>query len=292
MKRHATRSRALLTFEAGRRRKVRCIRKLEDAQTCRRCEERDSECIAQTYSSQPLHSQRLSSRYRISKLESKVASLSKVIRDIEIKLGNLPTQASEPTPALPVSSPEIYESDDNSSMSDVLATEPPSHMRSLFQNGWLSVDSDRQNEQLYDRRARASAHLLDTARHALQKLIPSKHEVSHIARSAPKWLDLLHTLLPQPFAVKSQQEILEYYEGMCKLDTDAISLATWLITIAITAQQIPQEHDSPSTQLDGRHKYSKFSRVVSEIVESTLISYDRLICTVEGLGMAMHFVRL
>jgi hypothetical protein len=105
----------------------------EDAQTCRRCEERGSECIAQTHSSQPLHLQRLSSRYRISKLELKVASLSKIIRDIEIKLGNLPTQVSEPTPALAVSSPETYESDDNSSMSDVLATEPPSHMRSLFQ---------------------------------------------------------------------------------------------------------------------------------------------------------------
>ena len=211
---------------------------------------------------------------------------------MEIKLGNLPTQVSEPTPALAVSSPETDESDDNSSMSDVLATESPSHMRSLFQNDWLSVDTDRQNEQLHDRKARASAHLLDTARHALQKLIPSKYEVSHIARFASRWLDLFHTLLPQPFAVKSQQEILECYEEMCKPDTGAISLATWLITIAITAQQIPQEHGSPSTQLDGRQKYSRFSRVVSEVVESTLISYDRLICTVDGLGMAMHFVRL
>lgn len=271
---------------------MRCIRQPEDAQTCRRCEERGSDCIAQTYSSQPFQSQRLSSRHRISKLESKVASLSKIIRDIEIKLGSLPPQVSEPTPALAASSPDIYESDDDSTMSDVLATEPPSHMRSLFQNDWLSVDTDRQNEQLHDRKARAFAHLLDAARHALQKLIPSKYEVSQITRSASRWLDLLHTLLPQPFAVNSQQEIVECYEEMCKPDTDAISLATWLMTIAITVQQIPQEHDSPSTRLDGRQKYSRFSRVVSEIVESTLLSYDRLICTVEGLGMAMHFVRL
>ena len=34
----------------------------------------------------------------------------------------------EPAPALVVSCPETYESDDNSSMSDVLATKPPSHM--------------------------------------------------------------------------------------------------------------------------------------------------------------------
>jgi hypothetical protein len=213
-------------------------------------------------------------------LESKVASLSKTIRGIELKLGNLPTQVSEPSPAVVISSPEPDESDDNSSMSDVLATEPLSHMRSLFQNDWLSVDTDRQVAQLHDHKARACAHLLDTARHALQKLIPSKYEVSHIARFASRWLDLFHALLPQPLAVKSQP------------DTDAIGLATWLITIAITAQQIPQEHDSLSTQLDGRQRYLRFSQLVSEVVERTLISHDRLMCTVEGLGMAMHFVRL
>lgn len=271
---------------------MRCIRKPEDAPTCRRCEERGSECISQRYSSQPLHSERVSSRYRISKLESKVAGLGKIVHDIEIKLGNLPTQVPDPTPALALSGPETYESDDNSNISDVPATEPPSHMRSLFQNDWLSVGTDHQNEVLYGRRARASAPLLDTARNALQKLIPSQSEVSHITGSASRWLDLLHTLLPQPFAVKSQQEILECYEDMCKPDTDAISLATWLITIAITAQQIPQENERPFTELHGRHKYSKFCAVVSDIVESTLISNDRLICTVEGLGMAMHFVRL
>jgi hypothetical protein len=225
-------------------------------------------------------------------LESKVASLSKTIRGIELKLGNLPTQVSEPSPAVVISSPEPDESDDNSSMSDVLATEPLSHMRSLFQNDWLSVDTDRQVAQLHDHKARACAHLLDTARHALQKLIPSKYEVSHIARFASRWLDLFHALLPQPLAVKSQQGILECYEQMCKPDTDAIGLATWLITIAITAQQIPQEHDSLSTQLDGRQRYLRFSQLVSEVVERTLISHDRLMCTVEGLGMAMHFVRL
>jgi hypothetical protein len=103
---------------------------------------------------------------------------------------------------------------------------------------------------------------------------------------------LLHTLLPQPFAAKSQEDILDCYVEMRKPDIDVISLATWLITVAITAQQIPQEHDGPHNPLDGHQNYSRFSRLVSEIVENTLVSDDRLICTVEGLGMAMHFVRL
>ncbi|PCG95433.1 Hypothetical protein PENO1_073540 [Penicillium occitanis (nom. inval.)] len=148
-------------------------------------------------------------------------------------------------------------------------------MRSLFQNHWLSVDTGRAIESLHERKAKASAHILDTARETLQKLIPSKSEVSQIVRSAPSWLDLLHTLLPQPFAVESQQEILECYDEMCKPDTDAISLATWLISIAITVQEIPQGSNSLSPQLNECRKYSRFPRLVSE-----------------GLGMAMHFVRL
>ena len=44
----------------------------------------------------------------------------------------IPYKVLEPTPALAVSSPETYESDDNSSMSDVLATEPLLYMRLLF----------------------------------------------------------------------------------------------------------------------------------------------------------------
>lgn len=284
--------RAFLTTEVGRHRKVRCIRQPEDAQSCRSCEERGSECIAQKYSSPRLQSQRFSSRQRISKLELKVASLERFIRDIETKIGSITPQVSEPTSLAAASSPENYKLDDTSSISDVLATEPPSHMRSLFQNDWLSVDTGHAIDSLHERKAKASTNLLDTAREALQKLIPSKREVSQIARSTSSWLDLLHTLLPQPFAVESQQEILKCYDEMCNPDTDVISLATWLITIAITVQEIPQESDSPSNQPNGCQRYSRFPRLVSEIIEKALITYDKLIYTVKGLGMAMHFVRL
>lgn len=147
----------------------------------------------------------------------------------------------------------------------------------------------RQNEQLQDRKAKAPVHVLDTARQALQKLIPSKGEVSHLARSASRWLGLLNTLLPQPFSVKSQQEMLESYDEMHKPDVDVISLASWLLTIAITTQQTPHEQDSAAK---GYQSLSNFPRAVCDIVESTIISDDRLICTIQGLGMALHFVRL
>jgi hypothetical protein len=182
--------------------------------------------------------------------------------------------------------------DDNSSLSDEVATDPPSHLRSLFQNEWLSVDLRQQNEQLQDCRAKACVHLLDIARQALQKLIPSKDDVSDLARSASEWFALLHTLLPWPCAVEYQQDMLQSYEDMHKADVDTISLASWLLTIASTAQQGPPVRGGPASQLRGYHILSTFSQSVSDTVESTILSHDRLICTVPGLGMTMHYLRL
>jgi hypothetical protein len=221
-----------------------------------------------------------------------VASLSKVIRDIEMKLGNAPVQVSEDVIALAESSPEIYESDVESTTSDVLALEPPSHIRSLFQNDWLNIDTNQQDDHLNDHQARSTTILLNKARHALQKAIPLKYEVAHITGSGSIWLEFFHDLFPQPFALKSRQDILECYEEMCKSDTNAITLATWLITIAITAHQVPQQCGNQSASPDSCQSYSKFSQTVSEIVESTLVSHDSVISTVNGLGMAINFVRL
>ena len=214
------------------------------------------------------------------------------MRTIQSKLGHQPTAVPEPAVTQAGSSPGTDDSDDDSSVSDVLAAEQPSHLRSLFQNDWLSVDTPRQNAQLQDRKAKASAHLLDVARLALQKLIPPKDELSHMTGSASKWLVLLHALLPQPSVVKSGQEILENYDNMHKPDVDAISLASWLLVVAVTAQKIPQEHDSPGTKFKKCQRLSVFSRAVSDTVEGTILSHDRLIGSIQGLGMAIHFLRL
>jgi hypothetical protein len=271
----------ILIINTGRRRKVRCIRSPEDAPTCRRCEERGSNCIAQIFSSRPRNAQRSSSQYRISQLESQVASLSKIVHGIELSIGHQPTQIPK-TAHFP--SPGVDEdSDDNSSVSDVIVTaDPPSHLCSLFQNDWLSVDTRQQNEQLQDRKARASIHLLGAARQALQELIPRKDKVIEVARSASKWLGLVDALLPQPFAIKSGREMVELYDEMHSPDADAISLGSWLLTIAIAIQETPKEDAS----------HLNFSRAVSDRVESTILSHDGLICTVPGLGMALNFCRL
>ncbi|KAH8805157.1 putative Zn(II)2Cys6 transcription factor [Xylogone sp. PMI_703] len=276
-----------------RRRKLRCIRTSESAQKCRRCEERGSECVAQTYSSQPRRRPGQSSRHRISQLESKVSTLFQAVHGLESKLGYESTQAPDLVPASPGSNLETDESDDNSSVSDTLATDPPSHLRALFQNDWLSMDTRRQDIYLQDRMAKASTHLLDVARQALQKLIPPRQLVSDIATSAARWLVLLHTLLPQPLAAQTYEDIVDSYEAMHSPDIDAIILASWLLTIALTDQQFfSQDRRSPSSGLNRHQSIQHFPRTVSDVVESTILPHDRLICTMKGLGMGMHFCRL
>jgi hypothetical protein len=211
-------------------------------------------------------------------LEYNLGKLNEAVGSIQSKLGLQPTTA---TPDTFRSSPEIDDSGDDSSVVDVPSANQPSHLRSLFQNDWLSVDTRQHTDDLRHRNAKASAHLLDRAKSALQKLIPSKEQFLKLARSSSsssKWLVLLHDMLPQPFMIKSQQEFFESYNDMVEPEVPTLSLAAWLLTVALTTQAVQESLD--------------FSRALSDVVESTILSHDRLTGTVQGLGIAVHFVRL
>lgn len=275
--------------QIGRRRKVRCIRTSADAPTCRRCEERGSACIAQTYSSDAHATPRWSSRHRISQLESQVATLTRRMREIESSLGY---QATHPPTTSIAQSPEGADSDDDSSVSDLLAADQPAHLRSLFQNDWLILDSRQRRGQERDRRERSSELLLDNARQALQQLMPSKDEVSEIMRSGSEWLTMLHALLAQPFTARSEQEMVESYEAMCKPDVDAIQLALWMLMLAVTAQQTPEGSSSSLSWRRQCERQLSLARSISDTVEKTLLAHERLIGTIQGLTMFLHFLRL
>ncbi|OJJ05086.1 hypothetical protein ASPVEDRAFT_55096 [Aspergillus versicolor CBS 583.65] len=272
-----------------RRRKVRCVRIPEDAPTCRQCTERNTACVAQTSSGRPRQSQRLPSRYRIAQLESQVSRLTKIVNNIEVKLGGVgSTQLDRPT----THSPGSDDSDAESTASEMLIAEEPSHLRSLFQNEWLSVDTDRRNEQQQERRAKASAHLEESLRPSLQKLIPTKEETVEMLSCSYDWLQMIHSMLPQPSQFNSNQEVIADYEEMCRPDVGVIRLASWLLTVSITAQQVPEGARTPEAQAASYQKRIVFARTVSDIVENFIMTHDRLVGTLEGLGMTIHFIRL
>ncbi|MCJ1443726.1 MAG: hypothetical protein MMC23_004226 [Stictis urceolatum] len=230
----------------------------------------------------------LPSRYRISQLESKVASLNKAVRNIESQLGHQHIQTPDRTTDH-FSASNI--SDDDSTVSDVVPGNQPSQLRSLFQNDWLSIDTGR-DERSGKTRAKSKTHILDAAREALQKLIPSKDEISNVAKSATTWLSLLHTLLPQSFVIKSGTEMLQVYDDMQDSHVDTLALASWMLIVALTAQQVPYVRDRSETLPSNYQNLLDFSRAVSETVESKLLLHDKLISTTEGLAVAMDFFRL
>lgn len=281
----------LIVAEAGRSRKVRCIQSFGDAQTCRRCEERGSECVAQTYStSQPLEPpQRWSSRHRIAELESKVLSLTETVRDTQAKLEHQATQTQGSSVGRSFG---IDSSDGDPSVSEHSIAEQPSHLRLLFQNDWLSVDSLQKSQQIQGHRATSTAHLLDIARKSLQRLIPSKDELSDVTRSASDWLTTLNALFPLPSMAKSQEEVVASYEEMHSSNVDTIRLASWLLTVAITAEQLPQEHESMASRLEGRERRKGLSKAISDTVGDEIISHDSLTGSIQGLAISMQFIRL
>ncbi|KAF5628092.1 C6 transcription factor [Fusarium sp. NRRL 25303] len=82
------------------------------------------------------------------------------------------------------------------------------------------------------------------------------------------WLQMLASLLPQLSSPESHPALLARYDEMCQPDVDAVDMASWLLAVAITAQQIPQQrNDSESLPLNSRKRLA-FSHAVTEAVES------------------------
>lgn len=279
-----------LTPSTGRRRKVRCVRIPDDAQECRQCQERGVACLAQV--ARQRQTQRLPSRMRITQLEAQVSDLTRAFNRIESELHRPRVVGGEPPVGRNLEA-GAGDSEGGSSVGDLIDAEEPSHLRSLFQNHWLSVDMDSHDtRQQQERSTRASAHLLEAARPQLQKLIPSKEDARDITMHAYDWLALLELIFPQPFAAKSQRDIMNNYEEISQPNVDIIRLTTWLLEVAITALQISQGPDLPESDCRMMQRKLSFSLSVSETVETTILAHDRLVGTLEGLGMALHFARL
>ncbi|KAE8369264.1 hypothetical protein BDV27DRAFT_153144 [Aspergillus caelatus] len=266
-----------------RRRKVRCIRIPREADTCQQCEDRGVACTAQvsnrTRSSQP---SRLSSRLRIAQLESQVAQLTGVVNNIELKLGYKPSQ-------IPSGKNDQFsgpdDSEGESSGSDIPMAEKPSHLQSLFQNDWLSADPCQHENQAEQRLDRIFAQLSIDVRPKLQNMIPPKDEVADIAGSAYDWLTVLHALFPQPLMLESPQELLNGYESMCSPNIDVIILASWLLTLALTAQQIHPRREGSDVYL----RKCQRSQVGQGNFQKAWIKLRHIIAIAELMGLPKVF---
>ncbi|KAK6837209.1 hypothetical protein RU639_001369 [Aspergillus parasiticus] len=262
-----------------RRRKVRCIPSFDDTRTCRRCEERGSECVAQTQASHSSRAQRLSSRQRISRLESKVSDLTEIVREM------LKARASQSiTPHISTE----HSLNGCLAVSREFITNKPSHLRLLFENHSLKMEEVQENPLLASKAATSPACLLDAARMSLQRLIPSRVEVNKLAEKVSEWVTVLDSLFPLPSVARSRVEVVTLYGEMERPNVDPIRLASWLLNIVYMAEQLPQE----ATHRDGREPQHELSSQISDTVETAVLAHDNLIGSIQGLSTYMQYIRL
>ncbi|KAF2753837.1 putative Zn(II)2Cys6 transcription factor [Pseudovirgaria hyperparasitica] len=273
-----------------RRRKVRCTWSSDDAQICRRCEERGTTCVAQIYSSAPVRERKYSSRDRISQLENKISNLTRAVRNIESKLGHEHTETPESPRIETRGSQDIADSEDDTDSSENFPSARPEHLENLFKSDWMT--SKAIHGRVYEPKGKSHTHLIDAARNALQPLVPTKENLTSIASFSSKWIALQQALFPTGRIVKSQEEMLEKYDTMRSPDVDIYDLCQWLLAVALTAQQIPDDQGSPTTQARRYQSAAAFSRAVCDATLNTIFNQDSLLGTIEGLSVSMSYLRL
>lgn len=284
-----SRRRVVCLVVVGRRRKIRCIRSFEHAEICRRCEEQGSKCIAQTYTSGSTGRQEFSSKQRIAQLENKVFSLTETLTQMQEK-ANVRTTQEE---ALNVDETWARNiSDGDFSASEQSTGEQPFHLRLLFQNDWLSVEGSSTSQAILGQGKTETVRLLSIARNSLQKLIPPKDEVCIYTAAASEWLTMLHSFFPLPSGAKCGEEIIASYEEMHCPNIDTIRLASWLLNVALIAEQLSPKYTSMEGRLSGRERRKSLSRAISATVEKYILIHDILVGSIHGLSISMQCIRL
>ena len=247
----------------------------------------------------------VTSRARLGRLESEVASLSLTVRHLQAQLGSrLP---ATPSPAHLQQSSRLetesdrpdshsdrddgHDDDDNdesdSSASDSSPAHPPAHLLPLFHNGLLDADGNGSLPLPLDA---PTPHKMGKSS-ALRGLMPSREEMLAITSYASSWLSLYNTLSPLISFTKTGEEMLLQYDRLQPdPNSDPIALAALLISIAITVQQTPDDTTSHATI--PIRDVPTYIKDVSDTVERIVISDDTLAGSLEGIEATLLFLRL
>ena len=185
---------------------------------------------------------RMASRARIVQLERDVSELRTAIRNLEMRLGCLPTEAAR-LPLLP--QPEnvhlsllnhqqgdtnsICDSDSSTS-SHESPSKPPAHLLQLFDNGLLS-SSGREVGRLS--RHSYSIHKAQAVLE-LQRLLPLREDMLIITAHARSWLSLYNSIFPLMGAMKNSDEVLLQYAKLQNLDASHVAVSAVLLSVALT----------------------------------------------------------
>ncbi|KAM3065698.1 hypothetical protein ACMFMG_011403 [Clarireedia jacksonii] len=272
-----------------RKRKQRCSWTSDDANICRRCEERGTQCTPQTRSLPSTSQNRKSTGDRVTRLEQHVSGLNKHIQELERRLGSETASHSFQHQTSPTESSEPEESENESFEQDDLIPTQPTYLLALFNNAFISSAKSTTGEGTH----RAPIpHLSTVARKLLQPLIPDKKDVITLSNRASGWLKLLHEVFPITFIVKTGDELLAQYDVVREPTVDPVLLALWLLSVALTIEHIPKAQLEPKSSEYWSVDTARYPKAVMDAVETSVVGCDRMICSNKGVEIMMLLVRL
>lgn len=265
-----------------RKRKLRCSRSSETAQSCRRCEERFLACIPQTVSSPSTSKPVRKTRDQVASLEEQVQHLTEVVQALQDPSGSTdPGLASQYS----ASNSEAGETD---TCSEIAIPTQPSYLNALFNNSILnSSDSHPKSGS-----TSVSLQLSRTTRAALQSLVPDRETIISLAKTSSGWLSVLHDMFPIMTDIKSGVDIVARYEEVLQPTANPLTVASWLLVVAVTAQHSVGPHHQVKVRNRSPLTGPGYSRLVADSVERIIITRDQAVTSIEGIAPMTLLVRL
>lgn len=311
-----------------RNRKLKCTWPGDDSPICNNCAARSRPCVPQGPTLRTFETAPVTSRERIRQVEDEVRSLWSAVRRLETNAQGSTThgpsnpgssyrtpqefeQHPEYSQTLRASSfppegtrphRELVEDGDEDSMDtaeseldgfELSASHQPTHLRQLFDNDLLG--SRHRDDTTWDERGYRTARpavemYLTIARRQLQRLLPSREDVSAIAGFTFSWMSIYTAMFPRIRMQTTAEEMVAQYDELCSPTANPMSLANLLVSLALTIRQIPAEE--VRTLAPGLRNVSRFADEVSETVDRTIASNDTLAATLDGIETSLLFTRL
>ncbi|GIZ46292.1 hypothetical protein CKM354_000942200 [Cercospora kikuchii] len=270
-----------------RQRKVRCLWADERDSVCTPCQQRGRKCVPQLYTRRNTTTNKVSSKDRIARLEAQLANITATVQSrSQTSPGRATSAASETTG--PVF--DEHESDTDERLMQV-GSQPPEHLRILFDNALIGPDERGPDFGSRSReRPPCSTRYLDQARAKLQTLVPARDDVIAVSSYAVPWMSLYFELFPATSATPNRDEMVNQHEHMLKPDADPVKIASFLLSFAMTARQIPA--DEHATVLPGIKNIDSYVKSVMAVVEAVIVSHTGIASTVEGMSATILYLRL
>ncbi|KAF2216615.1 hypothetical protein CERZMDRAFT_93908 [Cercospora zeae-maydis SCOH1-5] len=219
-----------------------------------------------------------SSKDRIARLEAQLANITATVQS---KSRTSPTRAVGA--ARETTAPVFYEHESDTEEQHMqVGSQPPEHLRILFDNALIGPDErapDFDNRPA--ERPSCSPRYLDQARAKLQTLVPARDDVIAVSSYAVTWMSLYFELFPATSATPTREEMMNQYEEMLRPDASPVTIASFLLSFAMTARQIPRLKNVDS-----------FVKSVMAVVDAAIVSHTGIASTVEGMSVTILYLRL